>query len=123
MSYWVYILASEPGGTLYIGVTNNLIRRIHQHKTGEGSAFVRKYGVVRLVYAEEHRDIADAIAREKRLKRWRRAWKLRLIQSTIRIGPIYMTCMQPKHPHAPDGPRIKSGATLWWKPQKRETAP
>ena len=79
-SYWVYILASKPGGTLYVGVTNDLMRRVHQHKTGEGAAFTRKYGVCLLVYAEEHHDIEQAIAQEKRLKKWRRAWKLQLVQ-------------------------------------------
>ncbi len=79
-SYWVYILASKPGGTLYIGVTNDLLRRVHQHKIGKGAAFTRKYGVALLVYAEEHHDIDQAIAQEKRLKKWRRAWKLQLIQ-------------------------------------------
>jgi len=79
-SYSVYILASKPGGTLYIGVTNDLIRRVYQHKTGEGAAFTRKHGMGLLVYAEEHRDIEQAIAQKKPLKKWRRAWKLQLIQ-------------------------------------------
>jgi putative endonuclease len=83
-SYWVYILASKPGGTLYVGVTSDRIRRVHQHKTGEGAAFTRKYGVYLLVYAEEHHDVEQAIAQEKRLKKWRRAWKLQLIQEHYR---------------------------------------
>ncbi len=79
-SYWVYILASKPRGTLYVGVTNDLAIRTHEHKAGRGSAFTKKYGVVKLVYAEEHTDIESAIAQEKRIKRWRRAWKVELIE-------------------------------------------
>ncbi len=79
-SYWVYILANKPRGTLYIGVTNDLGRRAHQHRSDAGAAFTKKYRVSQLVYAEEHADIRTAINREKRLKRWRRAWKIELIQ-------------------------------------------
>ena len=79
-SYWVYILASKPRGTLYVGVTNDLAKRVHQHKTRKGAAFTRQYGTTRLVSAEEHNDIEKAIEQEKRLKRWRRAWKLDLIE-------------------------------------------
>ena len=60
-SYWVYILASKPGGTLYIGATNDLLRRVHQHNIGKGAAFTRKYGVALLVFAEEHHDIDQAV--------------------------------------------------------------
>jgi len=79
-SYWVYILASRLGGTLYIGVTNNLIRRIYQHRMGLIAGFTKDYGVHRLVYFEQHTDIEAAIRREKRLKKWNRAWKIRLIE-------------------------------------------
>jgi putative endonuclease len=79
-SYWVYILASRLGGTLYIGVTNNLVRRVYQHRTGVPAGFTTEYGVRRLVYFEQHTDIEAAIRREKRLKRWNRAWKIRLIE-------------------------------------------
>ena len=79
-SYWVYIVASRIGGTLYIGVTNNLVRRIFEHKTKAAEGFTRKYGVNRLVYFEEFDDIENAIRREKRLKKWNRAWKIRLIE-------------------------------------------
>ena len=80
MSYWVYILASPKHGTLYIGVTNNLARRVHEHRKGRGSDFVKKYGVTRLVHAEPHEDVKHAIQREKTMKEWPRAWKIRLIE-------------------------------------------
>jgi putative endonuclease len=79
-SYWVYILASKIGGTLYIGVTNDLVRRVYEHKQGLVEGFTRKYEVYRLVYFEQHSDIEAAIRREKRLKKWNRAWKIRLIE-------------------------------------------
>ena len=78
--YWVYILASGLGGTLYIGVTNNLVRRVYEHRMGLVDGFTKTYGVHRLVYFEPHTDIEAAIRREKRLKRWNRAWKIRLIE-------------------------------------------
>ena len=76
----VYILASRRNGTLYIGVTNDLAYRLWQHRSGAGSEFARKYGVYRLVYVEFHESMAAAILREKQLKRWRRGWKLELIE-------------------------------------------
>jgi putative endonuclease len=79
-SYWVYILASGLGGTLYIGVTNDLVRRVYEHKTKIAEGFTRKYSVDRLVYFESFDDIENAIRREKRLKKWNRAWKIRLIE-------------------------------------------
>jgi putative endonuclease len=79
-SYWVYIVASEIGGTLYIGVTNDLIRRIHEHKIKAAEGFTKKHEVDRLVYFEAFDDIENAIRREKRLKKWNRAWKIRLIE-------------------------------------------
>ena len=78
--YFVYILASGVGGTLYVGVTNNLFRRIAEHRDGKGNAFASRYGVTRLVYYEVHDAIHSAIAREKSIKRWRRAWKVDLIE-------------------------------------------
>ena len=81
MSYYVYILASKIGGTLYIGVTNDLVRRIFEHKSNFVDGFTKKYGVKRLVYFEQYDDIENAIRREKRLKQWNRAWKVRLIES------------------------------------------
>ena len=80
MSGYVYIIASRRNGTIYTGVTADLAARVVQHREGKGSAFARKYGVNRLVYAEHHNRIEDAIAREKAIKKWRRAWKLQLIE-------------------------------------------
>jgi putative endonuclease len=79
-SYWVYILASKIGGTLYIGVTNDLVRRVYEHREKLAEGFTKKYDVARLVYFEQHSDIESAIRREKRLKKWNRAWKIRLIE-------------------------------------------
>ena len=76
----VYILASKRNGTLYIGVTSDVLRRVWEHKTGVVEGFSRKYNVDRLVYVEFHETMPDAIAREKRLKKWRRAWKINLIE-------------------------------------------
>ena len=80
MSAWVYIMSNRKDGVLYIGVTADLSRRIVQHREGKGSAFCRRYGLTRLVYAEEHDSIGDAIAREKAMKAWKRAWKIELIE-------------------------------------------
>jgi putative endonuclease len=79
---YVYILASQRNGTLYIGVTANLARRIEEHKTKLLKGFTSKYGVDKLVYYEEYQDIGTAIQREKRLKEWPRKWKLRLIEKS-----------------------------------------
>ena len=76
---YVYILASKKGGTLYVGVTIDLVSRIWRHKTGEIRGFTSRYGVKRLVYFEAHGSVESAIAREKSLKHWRRKWKLELI--------------------------------------------
>jgi putative endonuclease len=75
MSYWVYILASRKNGTLYIGVTNDIARRVFKHRKGIGSRFVKKYRVTRLVHMEPHADIERAIQREKTMKEWPRAWR------------------------------------------------
>ena len=79
-TYFVYIMASRRNGTLYIGVTNNLALRAHQHRTGVGSTFTTKYGVKMLVWYEQYGDVNEAIAREKQLKTWERKWKLALIE-------------------------------------------
>jgi putative endonuclease len=76
----VYILASEPYGTLYIGVTSNLAQRIEAHRHGAVSGFTQEYGVHTLVYFEVHEEMYEAIQREKRLKKWNRAWKIKLIE-------------------------------------------
>lgn len=77
----VYILASQPRGTLYIGVTSNLIGRLAQHREGALPGFTKQYGVNRLVYFERFGEMEPAIAREKQLKQWRRQWKINLIES------------------------------------------
>jgi putative endonuclease len=79
--YYVYILASRLNRTLYVGVTNDLARRVFEHKQGTGSGFTRKHAVTRLVYAAQFESIDEAIAQEKRLKKWRRAWKIQLIET------------------------------------------
>ena len=78
--YFVYLLANKPRGTLYTGVTSNLIQRVYQHKEGVVEGFTKKYEIHRLVYYEIHADINEAILREKRIKRWRRQWKINLIE-------------------------------------------
>ncbi|MAF14292.1 MAG: excinuclease ABC subunit C [Parcubacteria group bacterium] len=80
-SYYTYILASKRNGTLYIGVTNDLVRRVNEHKEGLIKGFTRKYKVKMLVYYEEFDDIGLAIQREKNLKKWKRNWKLLLIEN------------------------------------------
>src|SRR5215475_12341450 len=80
MPYYVYILASRRYGTLYIGVTNNLARRLEQHRSGVVSSFTRAYKVFRLVYVETFDDPVSAITCEKQMKKWNRDWKIRLIE-------------------------------------------
>ena len=81
MSYYVYLLASRKHGTLYLGVTNDLIRRVYQHKSKALAGFTAKYGVNRLVWYETHDDVIAAISREKEIKKWRRNWKIALIET------------------------------------------
>jgi putative endonuclease len=78
--YYVYILASKAYGTLYTGVTNDLIRRVDEHKRDVVEGFTSKYQVHKLVYYERHASVRDAIRREKSIKRWRRDWKINLIE-------------------------------------------
>jgi putative endonuclease len=78
--YYVYILASRRHGTLYIGVTNSVRKRLEEHRNGQGSSFVKQYGVFWLVYVEEYERVEEAIAREKQLKKWKRDWKIELIE-------------------------------------------
>ena len=78
---FVYIVCSRRHGTLYIGVTNHLVRRIHEHKQGTGSTFTARHGVNRLVYFEIYETMTLAITREKTLKAWKRNWKIRLIEA------------------------------------------
>lgn len=80
MAYYVYMLASRKQGTLYIGVTNDLIRRVYEHREGAVESFTKRYRVDRLVYFETHESIEAAIVREKKLKHWKRGWKTDLIE-------------------------------------------
>ena len=80
MTYYVYMLASKKDGVLYVGVTNNLIKRVYEHKQGFVDGFTKKYFVRRLVYFEKTTDINEAIHREKQLKKWKREWKIALIE-------------------------------------------
>jgi putative endonuclease len=79
---FVYILASEVYGTLYVGVTANLVRRVWEHREGLVEGFTKEYGVKRLVWYEQHTDIQSAIRREKQIKKWNRAWKIAMIQKS-----------------------------------------
>lgn len=80
--YWVYILSSEKNGTLYTGVTSNIVKRVYEHKNHLIDGFTKRYNVVRLVHLEEFSDIHQAIHREKCIKRWNRSWKIRLINES-----------------------------------------
>jgi putative endonuclease len=81
-SYFVYLLASRQNGTLYCGVTNDIFRRVCEHRESRAESFTRHYGVTRLVWFETHSYIKEAILREKRIKGWNRAWKISLIEAT-----------------------------------------
>ena len=81
MAFSVYLLASRKHGTLYLGVTNDLVRRCHEHRTKATDGFTARYGVDKLVWFEIYDDAHSAIAREKELKKWRRDWKIRLIEA------------------------------------------
>ena len=80
MAYYVYLLASKKHGTLYLGVTNDIVRRGYEHRTKLVPGFTARYGVDKLVWFEIYNDVTTAIAREKQLKKWRRDWKIRLIE-------------------------------------------
>ena len=81
---WVYILTNRPNGTLYVGVTNDLVRRIYEHRQGSADGFTKRYRLNSLVYFEKHETMPLAIQREKNMKRWPRAWKARLINERNR---------------------------------------
>ncbi len=76
---WVYIMTNQPNGVLYVGVTTRLVERVAEHREGSISGFTKRYGLKRLVWFEQHGAIIEAIAREKVIKNWPRAWKIRLI--------------------------------------------
>jgi putative endonuclease len=80
-AYYVYLLASRKHGTLYVGVTNDLVRRVYEHKQQATGGFSARYGVSRLVWYEAHDDASAAIQREKEIKKWRRNWKISLIEA------------------------------------------
>jgi putative endonuclease len=82
LDYYVYLLASRKHGTLYVGVTNDLVRRVYEHKTKAAPGFTSRYGVDRLVWFECYDDPTGAIEREKNIKKWRRDWKIRLIEES-----------------------------------------
>ena len=96
----VYILAGARNGTLYVGVTNDLLRRVFEHREGVTPGFTQRYGVKRLVWYEEHGEIGAAIAREKAIKRWRRAWKLALIEA---VNPQWLDLWDVLHAALPPG--------------------
>ncbi len=77
--YYVYIPASRPGGAIYVGVTNDLVRRVYEHKTNAVAGFTKQYNIKRLVYFEAYPDVRNALPREKNMKHWPRGWKTRLI--------------------------------------------
>jgi putative endonuclease len=77
---WVYIMTSRPNGVLYVGVTADITRRVWEHREGLADGFTKRYGLTCLVFAERHEDIRAAIQREKNIKHWSRAWKVRLIR-------------------------------------------
>ncbi len=77
---WVYFMTNKPDGVLYVGVTSNIAKRAHEHREGLVEVFTKQYGLTRLVYCERFDDIRDAIQREKTIKHWPRAWKVRLLQ-------------------------------------------
>ena len=81
-NYWVYIMASKRNGTLYVGVTSDLEKRVYQHKHDEVEGFTSKYKVHDLVWSESCEEMREAIYREKQLKKWNRRWKLNLIEET-----------------------------------------
>jgi putative endonuclease len=86
MSFFVYILANRPKGTLYLGMTDNLARRVWEHKSGIRAGFTKKYGVKTLVWYELHESRETAFQRERQIKKWNRAWKVELIE---RSNPIW----------------------------------
>ena len=97
MGYHVYILASRKDGAIYVGITNDIVRRIYEHRTKVIQGFTSKYNITRLVWFEIYNDPISAISREKELKKWKRAWKVQLIEAQ---NPQWddlngMTCMNP----------------------------
>jgi len=101
----VYLMASKRNGTLYLGVTSDLMQRGLEHREGRFEGFSRKYGCTLLVWWEQHGDLATAIAREKELKKWRRAWKLALIEKdNPQWRDLYEDLLLPQHLRRYDDP-------------------
>src|SRR3954452_4658326 len=88
MSYYVYIIASRKDGAIYVGVTNDIVRRIYEHRIKAIPGFTSKYNITRLVWFEIYDDPTSAISREKELKKWKRSWKIQLVEAQIRSGTI-----------------------------------
>jgi putative endonuclease len=105
---YVYILSSRRHGTLYIGVTTDLPKRMWEHRTGVVKGFTRRYGVKRLVYFETYHDVGDAIIRERRIKEWQRAWKVALIE---RDNPFWEDLAVTLLGFEPLPPRPRRGGT------------
>ena len=99
-TYWVYILASRPGGALYVGVTNNLSARVFAHRERRGSRHTARYAIDRLVYYESYDDVRAAIQRERNLKHWPRAWKVNLINS---LNPTWRDLYEELNHSLPSG--------------------
>jgi len=119
MTYWVYILASRRHGTLYVGVTNSLETRIAQHRAKAAPGFTRTYGVDRLVYYQGFGEVGEAIRFEKRLKRWRRDWKIRIIEEdNPHWDDLYLQSIAPQAERpciwVPDSRFAPSGMTPRW---------
>jgi len=100
MAYYVYILASQKHGTLYVGVTNDIVRRGYEHRTKAVGGFTKRYDIDKLVWFEIYDDAIAAIAREKELKKWRRDWKIRLIEEE---NPGWLDLSAESQPHAESG--------------------
>jgi putative endonuclease len=116
----VYILASKPYGVLYVGVTSDLHGRMAEHDQGLIAGFTKRYGVKLLVYAEFHDTLAEAIRREKQLKNWKRAWKVRLIEST---NPEWRNLFDPSTGEIADAPADAARKTRCVNPEWRGSRP
>lgn len=102
---YVYILTSQRNGTLYTGVTSDLLARVHQHREGATPGFTQTHGVTRLVWYEAHSSVVEAIRREKAIKRWRRAWKITLVEAG---NPQWLDLWDILHAAAPlDAPYVE----------------
>ncbi|WP_240233906.1 GIY-YIG nuclease family protein [Devosia lacusdianchii] len=109
-SYYVYILANRKRGTLYVGVTNDLVRRTHEHREGVAAGFTKRHGCKHLVWFETHTDIEAAILREKRVKTWLRPWKEELVEaSNPDWRDLWWDIIGPQPPDLGMGPGSRPG--------------